>query len=108
MSSGPRRLLVSRPVLLGAIAAVVVGLPNILYQATHGWPQLEFGRQLSAHNAGDVRSSMWYLAILLLGPPLTVIWIAGTVALLRRPGGSVVRGSAGTPSGPTPSSTSPV
>ena len=83
--TGPRRLLVSRPVLLGVVTAAVVGSPNVAYQATHGWPQLEFGRQLAAHNAGDVRVGMWPLLVLLLGPPLTAVWIAGLVAAWRRP-----------------------
>lgn len=83
--TGPWRLLAARPVLAAIGVAVAVGLPNVLYQALHGWPQLEFGRQLSAHNAGDVRISMWPTLALLLGPPLVVIWISGVVALWRRP-----------------------
>jgi len=89
--TGPRRLLVSRPVLAGTLAALVVGFPNLVYQAAHGWPQLEFGRQLSAHNAGDVRVSMWPLLLLLLGPPLTVVWVAGLVAAWRRPAWRPIR-----------------
>jgi 4-amino-4-deoxy-L-arabinose transferase-like glycosyltransferase len=83
--AGPRRLLVSRAVLAAMAVALIVGLPNVLYQARNGWPQLEFGRQLSAHNAGAVRVSMWPTLGLLLGPPLVVLWISGVVALWRRP-----------------------
>lgn len=83
--TGPRRLLGSRPVLAAIGLALLVGLPNLLYQALNGLPQLEFGRQLSAHNASDVRVSMWWTLALLLGPPLVVIWISGVVALWRRP-----------------------
>jgi 4-amino-4-deoxy-L-arabinose transferase-like glycosyltransferase len=83
--SGPRRLLISRPVLAGIGIAVVVGLPNVIYQASNGWPQLEFGRTLAAHNAGDVRVDMWSLLILMFGPPLVVVWVAGLVGLCRRP-----------------------
>jgi 4-amino-4-deoxy-L-arabinose transferase-like glycosyltransferase len=89
--TGPRRLLLSRPVLLGVVAAIVVGLPNVVYQAAHGWPQLEFGRQLAAHHAGEVRVSMWPLLLLLLGPPLTLVWVVGTVAAWRRPGWRPIR-----------------
>ena len=83
--TGPRRLLAAPSVLAAVGLAVLVGLPNVLYQALNGWPQLEFGRQLSAHNASDVRVSMWPTLALLLGPPLVVIWISGVVALWRRP-----------------------
>jgi hypothetical protein len=64
---------------------VLIGLPNIVYQAANGWPQLSFGRALAAHNAADVRISMWYFLAILLGPPLVPVWIAGLVAVWRRP-----------------------
>lgn len=83
--AGPRRVLLSRHVLAAIAIAVVVGLPNLVYQAMNGWPQVSFGRQLSAHNSGDVRTQMWYLLLLLLGPPLVLVWGAGILALLRRP-----------------------
>jgi 4-amino-4-deoxy-L-arabinose transferase-like glycosyltransferase len=83
--TGPRRLLVSRPVLLGIAAAIIVGAPNIVYQAVHGWPQLTFGEHLSAEKAGDTRGSVLPLLALMLGPPLTVVWFVGLVAIWRRP-----------------------
>lgn len=83
--AGPRRVLVSPPVLLAVLVALVVGLPNVIYQVAHGFPQLEFGRQLAAHNSGDVRVSMWPFLFLLLGPPLTVVWVLGLVESWRRP-----------------------
>jgi hypothetical protein len=85
LAVGPRRILRSRWVAFGAVAAVIIGLPNIVYQAANGWPQLSFGRALAAHNAGDVRVSMWFFLAILLGPPLVPVWIAGLVALWRRP-----------------------
>ena len=82
---GPRRTLISRAVLGAVGIALLVGLPNVLYQVLNGWPQLSFGRTLSAHNAGSVRISMWPMLLLLLGPPLVVFWVSGLVALWRRP-----------------------
>jgi hypothetical protein len=43
------------------------------------------GRALSDNNGGDVRVLMWPFLILLLGPPLVPIWIAGLVRLWRTP-----------------------
>lgn len=83
--TGPRRMLVHPPVVAAAGLAVLVGLPNVLYQALHGWPQLEFGRQLAAHNSAGVRTGMWPLLLLLLGPPLVAVWLAGVLAVWRRP-----------------------
>jgi len=81
---GPRHLLLSRWVAAGAVIAVLIALPNLLYQATNGWPQLSMGRALAAHNGSSVRVQMWPFLLLILGPPLVPIWVAGLIALLRR------------------------
>jgi hypothetical protein len=85
--AGPRRPLASRW-FLGAVAlAVVLATPQLVYQATHDWPQLAMAGALSDNNADDVRVLMWPFLVLILGPPLTPVWVAGLVALLRRPAG---------------------
>jgi 4-amino-4-deoxy-L-arabinose transferase-like glycosyltransferase len=89
--AGPRRLVVARPVLAGVGVALLVGLPNVLYQALHGWPQLEFGVALSANNSAEARILMWPMLLLMLGPPLAVVWVSGLVALWRRPAWVAVR-----------------
>ncbi|MGI8879225.1 MAG: ArnT family glycosyltransferase [Jatrophihabitans sp.] len=81
---GPRRLLTSKWVLGSALLAVVIGAPNLVYQATHHWPQLTMGRALARNNGGVTRPMVVPFQILLLGPPLAPVWIAGLVALLRR------------------------
>ncbi|MGH8860218.1 MAG: glycosyltransferase family 39 protein, partial [Jatrophihabitantaceae bacterium] len=83
LAVGPRRMLLSRWVLGGTALAVVIGLPNLIYQATNGWPQFAMGRALADHNAGDVRIAMWPFLLVMLGPPLVPIWIAGLIALWR-------------------------
>ena len=81
---GPRRELGTRWPWLAAALALLVGSPNLLYQAAHDWPQLRTGAGLSAANAAEVRVQMWPFLALLLGPPLVPIWLAGVVGLLRR------------------------
>jgi 4-amino-4-deoxy-L-arabinose transferase-like glycosyltransferase len=81
---GPRRVLWSRWVLAAAALALVVGSPNLVYQARHHWPQISMGHALAAHNSSSVRVQMWPFLLLLLGPPLVPIWTAGLVSLLRR------------------------
>jgi len=83
--TGPRRVLWSKAVLAGMALALFVGLPNLVYQATHGWPQLSVGRALAAQNAGEVHLMMVPFLFLILGPPLVPIWVAGLVNLVRRP-----------------------
>ncbi len=81
---GPRRVLWSRWVLGAAAVALVVGLPNLLYQATHDWPQLSMGSALAENNGAEVRFFMWPFLLLMLGPPLVPVWVAGLVSLVRR------------------------
>jgi 4-amino-4-deoxy-L-arabinose transferase-like glycosyltransferase len=80
---GPRRLVLSRWAAGGAVLGLVVGLPNLIYQATNGWPQLDMGRALADNNAGSVHILMWPFLLIMLGPPLAPVWIAGLVALWR-------------------------
>lgn len=68
----------------GAVVALLVGLPNLLYQATSGWPQLAMGAALGENNAADVRSEMWLFQLLTLGPPLAAVWVVGLVWIARR------------------------
>ena len=81
---GPRASFRSATAWGGAVIAVVVGLPNLLYQATHGWPQLAMGAALSDNNAAEVRSQLPVLLLVMLGPPLVAVWGTGLVWLLRR------------------------
>jgi 4-amino-4-deoxy-L-arabinose transferase-like glycosyltransferase len=81
---GPRQPLRTRWPWLGALVALVVGLPNLVYQAAHGWPQLAMGRALSEHNAADLRPQLPVLLLVMLGVPLVAVWVAGIVWLLRR------------------------
>jgi 4-amino-4-deoxy-L-arabinose transferase-like glycosyltransferase len=89
--AGPRRTLWSRGALGGLALALVVGAPNLVYQATHGWPQLAMGRALAENNAGEARVMMWPFLLLMLGPPLVPVWVAGLVGLVRRPAWRPVR-----------------
>lgn len=81
---GPRRPFRDRHFWLGGLLSLVLALPNLAYQAAHAWPQLAMGQALAAHNAGEVRSTMWLLLVVGLGPPLAVIAAVGFVSLLRR------------------------
>jgi hypothetical protein len=89
--AGPRRVLLSPHVWVGGALAVLLALPNLIYQASNGWPQLAMGAALADNNADEVRVIMWPFLLLLLGPPLTVVWVTGVVALLHRPAWRVLR-----------------
>ena len=85
LAVGPRRVLVSRAVLGAAALALLGALPNLVWQVRHGLPQLAMGQALSAENAGDVRVTAVPLLLVAVGPLAVPVWLAGVVALLRRP-----------------------
>jgi 4-amino-4-deoxy-L-arabinose transferase-like glycosyltransferase len=82
---GPRSVLRSRWLWAGVGIALIVGAPNLIYQATHDFPQLTMAAALNDNNADQVRVQILPFQALLIGPPLLPVWIAGLVALLRRP-----------------------
>jgi hypothetical protein len=82
-----RLLAVLRSPLLwvGAALAAAIWLPNLLWQATNGWPQLELAADVSADGAGESRAALLPLQLLLIGPLLVPVVVAGLWALLRDP-----------------------
>jgi 4-amino-4-deoxy-L-arabinose transferase-like glycosyltransferase len=82
--AGPRRALASWWPFAGVGIVLLIGLPNLVYQVANAWPQLRMGAALEADNGADVRALLGPFILLMLGPPLVPIWIAGIVALLRR------------------------
>jgi 4-amino-4-deoxy-L-arabinose transferase-like glycosyltransferase len=83
--AGPRRVLRSPWPWAGVAIALLVGLPNLVYQATHGFPQLDMARALSDHKGADNRASFLPLQLLLFGLPVVPVWVAGWVGLFRQP-----------------------
>jgi 4-amino-4-deoxy-L-arabinose transferase-like glycosyltransferase len=84
--AGPRRLLRSRWLWAGLLITAVLWSPWLVWQAAHGWPQLDVS---SAIAAGGSASSQprWALVpfqLLLVSPVLAPVWLAGLVALTRR------------------------
>ena len=74
---GARRWDVLRsPSLLAAgVLALTIAAPNLLWQAQHGWPQLEMARVLSERIGPENRRLMVPAQLLLVGPLyLVVLW----------------------------------
>src|ERR1700712_4076479 len=89
--AGPRRASVWGWATAGSLLVVVIGAPNLVYQLVHGLPQLQVGAALTAQNAADVRPFVLPFLLVLLGPFLVPMWVAGLVAPFRRPGWRDVR-----------------
>lgn len=80
---GPRRVLLSGWLWAGVAVALVIGSPNLVYQATHGFPQLEMAGALAENKGDEARTMFVPMQILLLGPSLVPIWLTGLITLLR-------------------------
>ncbi|HKP89170.1 MAG TPA: glycosyltransferase family 39 protein, partial [Thermoleophilaceae bacterium] len=85
--AGPRRLLRSGYVWAGAALALALWAPWLVWQARHGWPQMDVSRAIAS--GGSKSSEPWWAVIpfqvLLVSPLLAPVWIAGLVRLLRDP-----------------------
>lgn len=84
LAVGPRRVLLSRWLWAGAAIAVVVGLPNLLYQIANHFPQISMADALARDKGDDARITLVPLQVAWLGPLFAPVWIAGMVTLLRR------------------------
>ncbi|MBP2479338.1 hypothetical protein JOF53_008210 [Crossiella equi] len=89
--AGPRTVFRDRNFLGGAGLAVLVGAPNLVYQLANDLPQLRMAQALGSSD-GQLN---WVLFLpwlpFMLGPLLTVVWVAGLVRLLRSPDWRPVR-----------------
>jgi 4-amino-4-deoxy-L-arabinose transferase-like glycosyltransferase len=65
--------------------ALLIWTPNLIWQATHGWPQLELSAAIADGSSGS--SQPWWLFVpfqlVLVSPGLVPVWVAGLVVLLR-------------------------
>jgi hypothetical protein len=84
LAVGPRAVLADRRLWLAIVVVLVLATPNLLYQATHGWPQLTMARVLSVDHGRSARIMFVPLQFLLIGPPLAPVWITGWVSLARQ------------------------
>jgi len=76
-----RSLLASPYPWLGVVCAVVIALPNLIWQAANGWPQLEMADALRAR--GDGPAAFVLQQPLLASPPLAIPAVAGLWWLVR-------------------------
>ena len=86
-----RRLLVSPWALAGAALAVAVAAPNLLWQARHGWPQMEMAGAISERIGGENRALLLPGQVVLLGPLLVPLFVAGARRLGWSPAGQAFR-----------------
>lgn len=78
-----RRALRERALWIGVGLAVLVVLPNLVWQAQHGWVSLDFYRNAGAKNIATSPLQALLTQVLSLNPGSLPIWGAGVWLLLR-------------------------
>lgn len=76
-------ILRSRWVWIGAFLALVIWLPNLVWQTTNGWPQLELAGDIRVDEASSSRAALLPLQLVLVGPLLLPLIAAGWWSLVR-------------------------
>jgi hypothetical protein len=90
LTTDARRLLRSRYLLLGCLIAAVFAVPDVAWQAAHGWPNLAVFRALQ-EQAWHNRATYWPAQVLFTGIALTPVWAAGLVWSIRGPQATIAR-----------------
>ncbi|NHC44812.1 glycosyltransferase family 39 protein [Motilibacter aurantiacus] len=81
--AGPRPLLRRPEPWAGAALALLLWAPNILWQAHHGWPQLQMAGAIRDDAAMGGREAFLPMQLVMLGPALAPLAAAGLTSLLR-------------------------
>ncbi len=80
------RVLGSRYLWVGAALALVIWLPNLLWQAGHGWPALAMSGSLQQEHSGlGYALKFVFIQFALPGWWAAPVWLAGLWALWREP-----------------------
>jgi len=82
LATDARQLLRSRWVAAGCVLAAALAVPDLVWQASHGWPNMAVFHALQTE-AWHNRATYWPAQVLFTGLALTPIWISGLIWTLR-------------------------
>jgi 4-amino-4-deoxy-L-arabinose transferase-like glycosyltransferase len=81
-----RRVLFTPWFVAGVVVASLVWLPNLIWQADHGWPQIDMIRTIQGDSMNLGSTLAWVpVQVLITGIVPAVVWIAGLIRVLRDP-----------------------
>lgn len=82
--SGGRRVILNKWFLAGAVLAALFTLPDVIWQAGHGWATITMTRHLHFENGGASNIANWVGGQLLMTTvPFIAVWIVGLRFLWR-------------------------
>jgi Dolichyl-phosphate-mannose-protein mannosyltransferase len=79
-----RSLLRSRYLAIGLALAAALAVPDLWWQAAHGWPALPVFRALQTQ-AWHNRATYWPAQVIFTGIALMPVWVSGLIWALRSP-----------------------
>jgi hypothetical protein len=78
-----RRQFAGKWIWLGGGVTLLLFLPNLLWQATHDWPSIEFMRNLNRHTLSRISPLEFAFGQVLYPHPMNFpVWMAGLLSLL--------------------------
>lgn len=82
--SGGWRLVFNRWLLVGILIAGACTVPDLWWQALHGWPTIAMTRSLNAENGGLDNIGNWFIGqLIMVSLALVWVWVAGIGFLWR-------------------------
>lgn len=82
LAGAHRKQILSRWIWYGGALAVLIALPNIIWQVTHGWPTLEFSQNATQYkNAPMSPVEFFFMQAIYHNPLAFPIWLIGLGAL---------------------------
>ncbi|MGH8995509.1 MAG: glycosyltransferase family 39 protein [Acidimicrobiales bacterium] len=83
VASGQRRLLASWWLAAGVAVAAILVVPNLVWEASHGWATVTFLGHLDANNRSSNLTQYLPLQLAIVTLAGTVVWVSGLRAGLR-------------------------
>lgn len=80
---GPRWPLLTWELWVGALVAVALAAPYVVWQAAHGWPQLTVAQNIAGEAEGGRIGFVPFQSVM-VSLFLVPVWVAGLVATFRR------------------------
>src|ERR1035437_2440103 len=80
--SGHRKLFNSRYFYFSVVIGLIIMVPNLLWQFTHGWPVIYHMNELKRTQMANMKYLNYFIDIYSLNQASSIIWISGLLSLI--------------------------